>query len=318
MFLRNRLFQKKTIKYSALFTSTLLYSFISVSTSSLNNNFLYSNCYSHSKIKTTKPNDKMQIIQIPILEDNYSYLLIDEETNQAGIIDAAESERVLQTINDYNVDITHILSTHHHWDHVASADFISNFPNAQVVGNDQRIPKLNQQVFDGDVITIGNSIQITVYFTPCHTTGHVLYYAENVQNQNQPAALFSGDTLFLGGCGRFFEGTGEQMYHALVNVCANFPADTLVFCGHEYSIGNLNFARYVEPENEALNEKYNWCLKQRENGESTVPSTIEEEISYNPFMRVDLPVIKQALGLSLGTSGEETMSALRQTKNNFK
>ena len=151
-----------------------------------------------------------------------------------------------------------------------------------------------------------------VLFTPCHTTGHVLYYID-YQDQKY---LFSGDTLFLAGCGKFFEGTADQMADALIHQVRALPKDTQVMCGHEYSVSNLQFAKSVDPDNEVLKNKLAWAIEQRKANKSTVPSTLEEELAYNPFMRVDQDIIKNAVGKPDGGI-IEVMGELRARKNGF-
>ncbi len=133
----------------------------------------------------------------------------------------------------------------------------------------------------------------------------------------EPSALFTGDTLFVGGCGRFFEGSGEDMYKALFKTLAPLPNDTRVYCGHEYTVSNLRFALRVDPGNKALKNKLTWAETQRKAKRFTVPSTLGEERSYNPFMRVHLDAIKLGLGLPLSTSPIDTMNDLRSLKDSF-
>jgi len=192
---------------------------------------------------------------------------------------------------------------------------IKALPNIEVVGGDDRIPMLTRKVGHGDKLKIGN-IDVDVFFTPCHTTGHVLYVAGDGKS---PKALFSGDTLFIGGCGRFFEGTAQNMYHALCEVVANLPKDTQVFCGHEYTVKNLQFAATIEKDNSALKKKLHWAEAQRNHSPPlpTIPSTVEEELSYNPFMRVDQVSIKTALGFSQDADPVDVMAKLRALKDKW-
>ena len=180
-----------------------------------------------------------------------------------------------------------------------------------VYGGDDRIGALTNKVGQGDEIEF-DSLRIKVLFTPCHTTGHVLYYFDDGTCQY----LFSGDTLFIGGCGRFFEGTADQMVDAL-NQVAGLPENTKVMCGHEYTVANLSFAAKVDPNNSELQQKLKWAKEQREKGEFTIPSTIAEEKSYNPFMRVHTTPIQEAVNLT-GSSNTDVMAALRSLKNNTK
>ena len=182
------------------------------------------------------------------------------------------------------------------------------------MGGDDRIPAMTQKVGEGDVLKVGG-ITIKVLFTPCHTTGHVLYLAEHPGKKEAPA-LFSGDTLFVGGCGKFFEGDGNQMYDALCKKIPSLPHETEVHCGHEYTVSNLKFAHALLPESVAVKEKLDWAVARRADKLTTVPSTIGEELLYNPFMMCDDSVVKKAAGLAEDASGGEVMAMVRDIKNN--
>ena len=253
----------------------------------------------------------MRIKQIPVLQDNYSYLLIDDATKQAALIDTADDlEQLLPAIEAEQVTLTHILNTHHHFDHSGGNEkLLAKYPSLTVVGGAHDADKIfgiTQQVAHGDTLQIG-ALTGRVIHIPCHTRGHVAYVFED--------ALFSGDTLFVAGCGRFFEGDAAQMHQALNVEFAKLPGHTRVFCGHEYTASNLRFAVSVEPNNTAAKHKLTWAQAQREQGLSTIPSTLDEERSYNPFMRVTAPDIQQATG---SHDPVEVMNQLRTLKNNFK
>jgi len=255
----------------------------------------------------------MKVVQVPVLSDNIAYLLIDERAAVAAAVDPAEPEKVIAAAKREGVEIVCVMTTHHHWDHAGGNEaLLGLIPNLPVYGGDDRIPKLTNKVGNGGAFMVG-SIQVDVFFTPCHTTGHVLYVASG--DATQPKALFSGDTLFIGGCGRFFEGSPSQMYHALIEVVASLPKDTQVFCGHEYTEQNLRFALTIEPNNEALQHKYEWAKAQRARGDSTIPSTVTEELSFNPFMRVTEASVQEATKTH---DPIEAMGTLRVLKNDFK
>ena len=189
---------------------------------------------------------------------------------------------------------------------IAQSRAISHGPGVEhfiVVAADTR------QLGIGNLIeTIGFGEQeISVLSVPCHTRGHVAYLSEG--------NLFSGDTLFVAGCGRFFEGEASEMDQALNSVFASLPKSTRVFCGHEYTVANLRFAASVEPDNEAVAAKLEWAVAQEEEGVSTVPSTIHEELETNPFMRVRLAEMQTRLGAS---DAVEAMRILRERKNSFR
>lgn len=252
----------------------------------------------------------MRIRQIPILMDNYAHLLVCESTNRAGVVDPAQPDVVAAAIEAEGVELTHILVTHHHWDHSGgNLEMKKRFPSATVVGaaaDADRIPALDHPVAGGDSFAIGD-IDVSVLFVPCHTRGHIAFLADD--------ALFCGDTLFVAGCGRFFEGDAEQMNQALNGVFAALPDSTRVFCGHEYTVSNLNFASTIEPDNAAVASKAEWAKAEIAAGRSTVPSTIGEERTYNPFMRVHLEAVQRALDAADPVSA---MAALREKKNTFR
>lgn len=189
---------------------------------------------------------------------------------------------------------------------------LSLLPNIKIYGGDKRVSSVHNLVTDGDTIEIG-SIKVDVFFTPCHTKGHVLYYAQDKENT---PSLFTGDTLFIGGCGRFFEGSADQMHYALNKVIKSLPKETLIYCGHEYTVSNLKFALKVEPENQDVQNKLKWAQKQRENHLYTIPSTIGEEETFNPFMRTHMPQLRKNLNL-VNATDEEVMAELRELKNKF-
>ena len=230
----------------------------------------------------------MKIIQIPLLRDNYGYLIVCEKTNTAGIIDPSEAEPVLRRVEQENVTLAAILNTHHHRDHTGGNDGLLAGQKLKVYGhkNDQgRIPGLTNGVDEGDEIQIGE-LRGKVLFIPGHTTGHVAYLFSN--------NLFCGDTLFTAGCGRLFEGTPEQMHGSLKKLMA-LPDDTRVYCGHEYTENNLRFAMTLEPSNHKLVSRSETVRTLRARGVPTVPSTMEEEKQTNPFLRWDSKEIQTNL-----------------------
>src|ERR1051325_10679447 len=213
----------------------------------------------------------MKITQIPLLRDNYGYLLVCERTGSTAIVDPSESEPVLRRLEavDGSAKLTAILNTHHHRDHTGGNQGILAKHAVQVYGHKsdrERIPGLTDGVDDGDEIQIGAE-RGKVFFIPGHTTGHIAYaFGKN---------LFCGDTLFTAGCGRLFEGTPEQMLSSLRRLAA-WPDDTLVYCGHEYTENNLRFAVTVEPNNREIKLRYEKVQAARARGASTVPSTMAE------------------------------------------
>jgi hydroxyacylglutathione hydrolase len=230
----------------------------------------------------------MKLVQIPLLRDNYGYLIVCQKTNSAAIVDPSESEPVLRRIEQENVTLTAILNTHHHRDHTGGNEGLLAGNKLEVYGHksDQgRIPGLTRGVEEGDDITVGE-LRGKVLFIPGHTTGHVAYLFDN--------NLFCGDTLFTAGCGRLFEGTAEQMQASLKKLMA-LPDETKVYCGHEYTESNLRFAMTLEPKNHKLVSRFERVQSLRARGLSTVPSTIEEEKHTNPFLRWESKEIQARL-----------------------
>ena len=255
----------------------------------------------------------MKVVQIPLLRDNYGYLVVCETTGEAAVVDPSEGEPVLRRAEKEKVRLKAILNTHHHRDHTGGNPFLLERLPLEVYGHkvDQdRIPGMTHPLEDGDEITIGE-IKAKVLFIPGHTRGHVAYLFGN--------KLFCGDTLFVAGCGRLFEGTAEQMLDSLSRLKA-LPGDTLVYCGHEYTEKNLQFALTVEPNNPKLAEKMQKVRALRANGVSTVPSTMAEEWETNPFFRWDSEEIrgsvrKNAPGISLDPVS--VFAEVRRLKDQF-
>ncbi|MFQ5683066.1 MAG: hydroxyacylglutathione hydrolase [Candidatus Binatia bacterium] len=255
----------------------------------------------------------MRVVQIPLLRDNYAYLIVSETTNQAAILDPSEAEPVLRRVTAENVSLRAILNTHHHRDHTGGNTGLLEELPLKVYGhcNDEgRIPGLTQPLNEGDKVTVGD-LKARTLFIPGHTKGHIAYLFEN--------KLFCGDTLFVAGCGRLFEGTAEQMHDSL-NKLQALPDDTLVYCGHEYTEKNLQFALTLEPNNKALSEKIRRVRSLRAEGISTVPSTLREEKEVNPFLRCDSEEIKENLKTRFPTSPSDAISVfsrIRQLKDQF-
>ena len=255
----------------------------------------------------------MKVVAVPQLMDNYAYLVIDEKTGKAGIVDCAEAEPVLQAVAREQVTLSAILPTHHHYDHVGgNEDLLKAVPGLTVYGIDQRIPGLTQQVLGGDRLTLG-SLAIKVMFIPAHTSGHIAYYFPDEH------AVFTGDTLFAGGCGRLFEGDAAMMIGSLSKLAA-LPDETRVYFGHEYTEKNLRFALTLEPDNAALREKHAWSKKQMKAGATTTPTTIASEKATNPFLRWQSPELRATLRArfpELLMTDVDVFARTRALKDNF-
>jgi len=255
------------------------------------------------------------VVTVPIFGDNYAYLLHDPSMGRTAALDPADPEKMLAAADAHGLTIDEVWCTHHHADHAggnaALAARLGPGLAVRSTAYDDRIPAVTDKYEDGAEFKFG-SLNVKVLYTPCHTRGHVLFY---VTGDTGDPILFSGDTVFVGGCGRFFEGTAAQMTKNLMEVVAKLPSETKIFCSHEYTMGNLAFAKSIEPENSDLLSKIEWSKNQLENEEYTVPSTVGGELAYNPFMRVDMPSVQAAVG-AVGDP-VKTMAALREGKNNF-
>ncbi|KXN65673.1 hydroxyacylglutathione hydrolase [Conidiobolus coronatus NRRL 28638] len=254
----------------------------------------------------------MKVLPVACLEDNYSYLVLDEKTNQVFAVDPVEPEKVLKSLEEFGGSkITAVFCTHHHWDHVGGNESLvaTLGDNITVYGGDDRVPKITNTVEHEQTFEFG-SLKIKALSTKGHTQGHICFFVTDPETNEK--VVFTGDTLFIGGCGRFFEGSPADMHRSLVEVLAKLPKETKVYCGHEYTKGNLRFALSVDPDNEVLKKKAAWANEQS----VTVPSTIGEELEFNPFMRVDNAAFQSVL--NKGSDPVEVMRHLRETKDNFK
>ncbi|MDJ0648616.1 MAG: hydroxyacylglutathione hydrolase [Xenococcaceae cyanobacterium MO_188.B19] len=235
----------------------------------------------------------MKIDRIPVLSDNYIFLLYELENCTAAVVDPAVAKPVLKRLEELGLDLVAIFNTHHHSDHVGgNRELIKHFPNLCVYGGAEdrgRIP--GQQVFlkQGDTVEFaGETAQ--VFFVPGHTRAHIAYYFPPIEGEDA-GNLFCGDTLFAGGCGRLFEGTPAQMVDSLGKLKA-LPDNTLVWCAHEYTLNNLKFALTVEGDNGDLQQRYESVKRDRAIKKPTVPSLLGIEKKTNPFLRWNAPSLQ--------------------------
>jgi len=239
----------------------------------------------------------MKIEIIKCLEDNFSYLLIDELTKSTIVIDPSEAKPIINKIESLNLKLKFIMNTHHHYDHVGGNKELKKLYNAKVIGFDEdkhRIPEIDISLKNDETWKDG-IFEAKVFHIPGHTLGHICFY---FFNEN---ALFSGDTLFSLGCGRVFEGTHEQMFNSL-QLLKNLPIETEIYCGHEYTLKNSDFCLKHDPENKALISKIEFIKNQLAKGQPTIPTTLEEELKTNIFLR---------------SKNVENFSKLRDLKDNF-
>jgi hydroxyacylglutathione hydrolase len=259
----------------------------------------------------------MQIYRIPVLRDNYIFLLHDQEQNIAAVVDPALAEPVLEKLKSLNAELVAIFNTHHHSDHVGgNSALIKQFPKAIVYGGAEdhgRIPHQTVFLRGGDRVNFGDR-EITIFFVPGHTYAHIAYYFPPIdQDIEQPGELFCGDTIFGGGCGRLFEGTPSQML-ASIDQLRQLPDHTRLWCAHEYTLSNLKFALTVEPDNLELQTRFNTVLAMRSRDEATIPSTIGLEKSTNPFLRWDVAAIQRSVGIDIP---DRVFARLRGKKDIF-
>ncbi|MBH89950.1 MAG: hydroxyacylglutathione hydrolase [Magnetovibrio sp.] len=251
------------------------------------------------------------IHQIPVLKDNFVYLLHDSESGESVAIDPAVATPVLDVLELKGWTLSHIWNTHHHNDHTGGNLELKQATGCSIVGSAadaSRIPGIDVQIVEGDLISIG-SHTAQIFEVSGHTIGHIAYWLENDH------ILFSGDTLFSSGCGRLFEGTPEQMWTSLLKL-RNLPDDTNVYCAHEYTATNVNFALTIEPNNVALKRRLNEVLHLRKNGKPTVPSNLGDEKRFNPFLRADNVDLLRAIGL-VGKDAVSVFAEIRRRKDEF-
>ncbi|HUY26436.1 MAG TPA: hydroxyacylglutathione hydrolase [Candidatus Binataceae bacterium] len=258
----------------------------------------------------------MAIHIVPQLSDNFAYLVADDFSSECAAVDCAEADKLLAAARAHSLRIVALLTTHWHPDHSGgNQDLASKVKGLKVYGasaENGRIPALTNPVADGDAIRIG-ALEARVIGIPAHTNGHVAYYFQKL------AAVFTGDTMFVGGCGRVFEGKAATMVASLARLAA-LPDSTQVYCGHEYTEKNLRFALTLEPNNAALKAKHEWSLKARGEGKWTVPSTIGDEKQINPFLRTasaELRASLERIDPSLGGDPVAIFAKTRELKDRF-
>ncbi len=242
---------------------------------------------------------QLEVELLPVLTDNYVYLIHDPATGASGVVDPALAEPVLRRLKELERGLDWALITHHHDDHIGGLAELKAATGCRAIGpraDAARIPGLNVTVCEGDEVRFGGQ-RVLVFETPGHTRGHVSYWFPEGE------ALFCGDTLFALGCGRLFEGDAATMWRSLGKLMA-LPDATRVYCGHEYTLSNARFAVGIDPENQALARRATDIAAMRERGAPTIPSTIGLEKATNPFLRAGDPALRRHLGMESASDAE--------------
>lgn len=257
----------------------------------------------------------MQVHRLPALSDNYIFLLHDAATGTAAVVDPAEAAPVIHKLQELGAELTAIFNTHHHGDHVGgNQQLLRLFPQAVVYGGKEdrgRIPGQQVYLSEGETVSFGAQTG-RVFFVPGHTRAHIAYYFPSHANSDW-GDLFCGDTLFAGGCGRLFEGTPQQMVASLIKL-RSLPDTTHVWCAHEYTLKNLQFAMTVDGQNPALQERLATVQAARQRQVATVPSALGIEKQTNPFLRWDTSALQTS---AKTTDPIRTFARIRGMKDQF-
>ena len=248
---------------------------------------------------------------VPCLNDNYAYLIHEQRTKSVAVVDPSEAAPVIDALQARGLKLTHILNTHHHFDHTGGNLELKEKTGSKIIGpraDAERIPGIDLAVGEGDLVAMGTAIA-RVFDIPAHTKGHIAFWFE------ADNAVFTGDTMFAMGCGRLFEGTPAQMWSSLSKL-ARLPAETRVYCGHEYTQSNGRFALTLEPENPDLVARMKEVNELREKGLPTIPSTIGIELKTNPFLRPSSAALRKSLALE-SADVVEVFAETRRRKDTF-
>ena len=251
------------------------------------------------------------IEQIPVMNDNYIYILVDKSTNQTACVDPGVTSEVINYLDNKNLGLNFILNTHHHADHIGGNITLKKKYGCKVVGNKNdanRIPGIDIFMEEGDRLSIGNSV-CSILEVSGHTNGHISYFFE------KDFALFCGDTLFSLGCGRLFEGTPSQMVRSLKKI-RSLPDDTKIYCAHEYTEANSRFANYLTPDDSLLKKKIIEIKEKRSRNIPTIPTILSEEKRLNPFLKFDDKSYLDSIGMDF-MSSSKNFGRIRKLKDKF-
>jgi len=245
-------------------------------------------------------------------DDNFGLLLHDHKTGATAAIDAPDADAIEKELRKLGRQLTHIFVTHHHGDHVAGIQQLKDLFACKVIGPKSeatKIPGLDSTVSGGEKFTWAGR-EVEVWDCPGHTAGHIVFHMP------EEFSVFAGDVLFSIGCGRVIEGTMEQMYHSVSKFKA-LPPHSYLYCGHEYTLANCNFALTVDPDNRHLHARFAEAQKLQREGRLTCPAVMADEFKANPYLRLDDKAIRRKLGMETATD-LEVFTEIRTRKNNFK
>lgn len=253
----------------------------------------------------------LKLVQIPVLSDNYAYLLHDPDTGETISVDSPDANAITAELERRGWQLHAIWNTHHHWDHAGGNAALKDRWHCEIIapqGDSKFIKSADRWVNDGDVLDFAGR-EVRVLHTPGHTMGHVCYVlpAEKI--------AFVGDTLFNMGCGRMFEGQPSDFWPSLCKLKA-LPKDTHVYCAHEYTLSNLAFALSVDPDNESLSRRGREMKSLRDQGKATVPFQLADDLATNPFLRADDPELAAQIGMP-GADPQDVFAHLRAAKDSF-
>ena len=248
----------------------------------------------------------MEITPIPCLNDNYAYIINNNKSKIVAVVDPSESLPIISFLNRKKLKLNYILNTHHHFDHIGGNIELKKLYNAKVIGfygDKHRIPGIDITLKNNDKWKFGNSL-IKILHIPGHTAGHICFFFEKEK------LVFTGDTLFSLGCGKIFEGDHEQMLTSL-NKIKKLPKDTKIYCGHEYTYRNAEFCMKYDPDNISLQKKFEEIKRLRSENLPTIPSSLDDEIKSNIFLRCD----QNDLKIKLNMKNQEDSKVFRKVRD---